>query len=322
MRTAKKVMKKSNLLIWQTEQWEKGFAAASARSYKYGDCNATSFSTWPEDDSDGYKLGIWISRQRGLKKEGKLPSDRVERLEQIGITWNMQEKRSWATRYWETGFAAASAWSAKHGTCNAPGGSTWPENDPDGYPIGSWIRYQRVLKKSDRLSSDRIDRLQEIGISWTPLKEIWEIGFEAAIEWKKSHGNCNPPSKATWPEDDPNGFNLGDWISRQRKKQQSGTLSLDHVRRLEQLGICWYEAENGLSYRDELWEKGYKFAVERSLKYGGCNAPGHTYWPEGDPNGFGLGAWIATQRARRRAGKLSLDRISRLEKLGMHWGGI
>ena len=41
-----------------------------------------------------------------------------------------------------------------------------------------------------------------------------------------------------------------------------------------------------------------------------------------DDNGYSLGAWVATQRAERKKGKISQDRIKQLDELGFYWRDI
>ncbi len=82
-------------------------------------------------------------------------------------------------------------------------------------------------------------------------------------------------------------------------------LSLDELRQtisisiIEQLGVTWDQRYGELARYKE--------------RFGNCNVP--TNWPENTP----LGTWVAAQRYTKKTGKISNERISRLEELGFEW---
>lgn len=78
------------LIGYLTDDWEVGFGAAKARYERYGHCDVPSFATWPEDDSDGFKLGRWIRTQRNNYRAGGLSAERKQKLESIGMTWGIK----------------------------------------------------------------------------------------------------------------------------------------------------------------------------------------------------------------------------------------
>ena len=98
-------------------------------------------------------------------------------------------------------------------------------------------------------------------------------------------------------------FNLGTWISRQRKIKDN--LSQDQIDRLESLGFVW----DPLS---EAWENGFIMLQRFQEQEGHCRVP--TNRKEDD---FNFGAWISTQRKNKDS--LSPDRIKRLDALGFVW---
>jgi len=69
------------------------------------------------------------------------------------------------------------------------------------------------------------------GWSWDPLEDNWKESFEYLKEYVAEHGvaivNVNLQTK--------NGFKLGGWVSTQRTSMQKGTLSVDHIIKLESL---------------------------------------------------------------------------------------
>ena len=82
----------------------------------------------------------------------------------------------------------------------------------DGFKLGNWVSSQRSNK--DKLSKDRIKRLDALGFSWDPFTEQWEEGFRKFLQFQEREGHCLVSQRHR--EDD---FNLGIWVSRQRRKK-------------------------------------------------------------------------------------------------------
>ena len=58
-------------------------------------------------------------------------------------------------------FEALKEYKKKHGDCDVP--HTWSENKQ----LYSWVATQRTNYRNEKLSEDRIKRLEEIGFEWT-----------------------------------------------------------------------------------------------------------------------------------------------------------
>ena len=67
---------------------------------------------------------------------------------------------------------------------------------------------------------------------------------------------------------------------------------------------------------EEQFEKGFQETLLYKEKYGTPNA---TYYYNA-PEGYPLGIWQSYQRNSYRKGKLSPNRIKRLEGIGFKWG--
>ncbi len=77
-------------------------------------------------------------------------------------------------------------------------------------------------------------RLDAIGFVWDPHEDNWEEGFRQLQTYKKRTANCLVPQSYGI-----NGFNLGHWVSAQRRRLATGTLSDQHKRRLDSIGFVW-----------------------------------------------------------------------------------
>ncbi|WP_409371354.1 helicase associated domain-containing protein [Mycolicibacterium canariasense] len=106
------------------------------------------------------------------------------------------------------------------------------------------------------------------------------------------------------------GFRLGQWICNQRTAFRSGALSTERKVRLEALPRWSWAVLAGQ------WEHGLDEAREFGRMHGHTCVPGDHITGES----FRLGKWVRRQRSTYRAGKLSADRVARLEALpGWVW---
>jgi len=69
---------------------------------------------------------------------------------------------------WDRMFAELATYKRKHGDCKVP--RKWPDN----LKLGEWVGGQRKSRMKERVSDDRIRRLDELGF-------VWDIG---AAAWK------------------------------------------------------------------------------------------------------------------------------------------
>lgn len=240
---------------------------------------------------DGYNLGKWIFHQReGYKKE-TLSADRIQKLEAIGMVWDV------LTLQWEEGLAHAERYYKEHGDLLVPNAFTI-----DGYYLGAWIYNQRYAYKKDNLSADRIQKLEAVGMVWNPHEEKWELGLGHAGKYYADHGDLLVPQGYTIE-----GYNLGTWITNQRSSYKKGTLSADKIQKLEALGMVW-------NTTSEKWLEGYTYAEKYYAAHGDLLVPA-TY----NLDGFSLGRWIGTQRNAYKKGVLEAYKIQKLEAIGMVW---
>ena len=105
---------------------------------------------------------------------------------------------------------------------------------------------------------------------------------------------------------------MGTWVHRQRSRKKF--LDAPKILKLEQFND-WVWTGFGIQLVDIKWESGY----EHLLVF--FNEFGHSQVKQNfvSPDGFPLGHWVSTQRARQSNGKLSIDRIDKLNKLSFVW---
>ncbi|WP_328406221.1 DEAD/DEAH box helicase [Nocardia sp. NBC_00403] len=106
----------------------------------------------------------------------------------------------------------------------------------------------------------------------------------------------------------PDGYPLGRWLGRCRREYKAATLRIDRVAKLEALGVDW----DPFSTR---WETGIAALHRFRAEHGHANVAADYRAADGHR----LGEWLAQYRARQRAGKLSVERVTELEALGVGW---
>jgi hypothetical protein len=283
-------------LIWNPLEaaWEEGYQHLVAYKAEYGDCNVPdSYST-----KDGFKLGVWVSVQRqnrrGRKNRNNLPAERIQRLEAIGFIWTTSGRK------WEEGYQRLVAYKAEYGDCNVSS----RYRTKDSFKLGSWVSNQRKDYNKDKLSTERIQRLEAIGFVWDILEAAWEEGYQHLVAYKAEYGDCNVPDSYSTKD----GFKLGGWVSNQRSRYNKDKLSTERIQRLEAIGLIWNPFEVG-------WEEGYQHLVAYKAEYGDCNVSA-LYSTK---DGFKLGGWVSNQRKNYTSGAISDERIKRLEAIGFVW---
>ncbi|WP_377257605.1 DEAD/DEAH box helicase [Phytohabitans kaempferiae] len=132
--------------------WKLGLDHARQYRAKHGDLHVPGGWQAP----DGYKLGPWIARQRDLHRSGRLAAERVAALDALGMIWDANEHR------WQEGLTHARAYHATHGDLHVL--KTYVA--PGGFRLGTWVDFHRQRHAAGRLSADRTQTLERLGVNW------------------------------------------------------------------------------------------------------------------------------------------------------------
>ena len=184
----------------------------------------------------GFDLGKWIAYQRNRRKSGKLPADRVARLEEIGMVWDVFDAR------WETHYRQAKAYFEAHGHLDIP--RTY--RTEDGFLLGLWVAAQRrsqtSVEKGKKLSQAQIDKLSAIGMVWDGTFDAqWSSAYARAEEYYRQNGNLDIPYVYCTPD----GYKLGKWLARQKSakkapgKNSNCIMTTERITKLEDIGVVW-----------------------------------------------------------------------------------
>ncbi len=227
-------------------------------------------------------LGTWVHNQRHNRKVGAISEDRIQRLDEIGFEWEPVEAQ------WNEQYEKLAMYKAKHGNLDAPQRSSTK--------LGLWSNSQRQNRKNGILTAERIRLLDEIGFEWTPRDSVWDEGFNKLLAYKAEHGNVDVSKH-------PN-TELGTWVSVQRKAKSRGEISEERLQRLNEVGFVWDAHESR-------WEEMFRQLRVYKDTHGDLNIPTAS---------TGLGSWAHIQRRAKKNGKLSEEKIQRLNEVEFAWG--
>jgi superfamily II DNA or RNA helicase len=202
--------------VWDTKKhlWDLQIQKLVAYKEEHGDCLVRS--SWHDK-----KLGRWVNRLRDSKRNGSLDTKKIRELDGIGFNWNPRNY----DEAWETQFQKLKEFQKQYGHCRVP--TSWDDR------LNRWVLTNRQSKKKGELSTERLDRLKQLGFIWEAHQQTWETQFEKLLTYRKEHGDCLLPDK--WVTDKT----LANWVGNQRQRRKNETINGDRIRRLDEIGFVW-----------------------------------------------------------------------------------
>ena len=190
-------------------RWENGFEHAR----EYFHARHTLLVPPSYVSADGFKLGDWVANQREKYRAGTLGESQRDRLEEIGMPWELPDP-------WEVRYRLAERYYRENGNLNVPANYV-----ADGVWLGRWLDEQR--KKTDRLTPDQMKRLDALGMNWTGrFDAAWDETLEEAKTWLEREGDI--PMDAV----SRRGHQLRKWLQANRRKAAKGELSPERAERI------------------------------------------------------------------------------------------
>ncbi len=146
---------------------------------RFGHCHVPV--SWPENP----ELGLWLKNQRDYQKKTVLSPHKLKQLDDLGVEWHLKRdkpaksskpgkkkikafegQKSRVNRYlWEQRFTELVAYKKKNGHIDI-----LPKNKSD-KSLFNWIGGQRQNRQKGKLSSDMIERLNQLGFNWKQKKK-------------------------------------------------------------------------------------------------------------------------------------------------------
>ena len=279
-------------MVWNKldSDWQEKYRQAKENYQKHGNLSIDSKYV----AANGEVLRTWINKQLQLYKKVMLSAEKIEMLEGVGIVWDIYSDK------WQKMYQLAEKYYQKYKNLSIPRNYI-AENHK---PLGNWINRQRHAYAKGKLSKDKIELLEAIGMVWNVYNNQWTKMYKLATEYYKTHGNLLVPVSYVTKDNEP----LGKWISKRRGEYVAGKLSQERIEQLESIGMKW-------SLKDDEWNRMYGLATEYYEKYGNLMIPSDFITETGEE----LGLWIKNKRNSYYLGRLSDEKIKLLEKIGMIW---
>lgn len=305
-----------HLIRESTSSWEEAFGRLERWVAERGSARVPQSEGKVPDATGTFSLGAWCTVQRTLRRRGLLSHDREARLSALpGWRWDPREER-----WWEQ-FDALADYVRVH--------NHFPPQSRGRYQllwkgekVGQFVNESRNgYRENGWLSKfpDRVAALESLpGWVWNAQDAEWELHFSQLQRWVAMFGHADPRSG-----DMVDGFDIGKWVAKQRSRI-AGKSYVDHrrggVMRKESLSperTARLRALPGWvdNTREAMWETGYRRLVDYVGTNGGLPAQKLVL-----DDGFTIGGWVATQRERYRRGRLSRERVSKLQEIpGWTW---
>ena len=209
---------------WDLQEiaWRENYATLKEYWELNGHCMVSN-----NELGDDNKLYRWILLQRKDLKKGKLTAERKKLLDEIGFCWDAQEYE------WKSNFKLLEQFVKREGHCDIP-----QKHVEDGENLGKWLNTQRLLQRKGTLEKSRQERLEELGVNWSPRDAVnykkWIHKYKLLVKFKEREGHCRVPQKHV-----EGGENLCKWLSRQKEAHKKGKIDPERYQKLNELGVEW-----------------------------------------------------------------------------------
>ncbi|OQS00260.1 hypothetical protein THRCLA_06093 [Thraustotheca clavata] len=270
---------------------------------------------WPKDVR-GLKLGMVVHSFRRLWLQKKLPKEKTQILDNIGIIWHVPSIT------WSRKLLALKTYRKIYGNAKVSRHFIVPVHD--GWPKEIWhLRLGDVVAMwrcyANALTPDQVQALDSIGFIWELQESEWNRKLLALRTYKQLYGHVDVPKSFIVPEDDiewPDElweYELGKVVASLRQAE----LTPERQAEITSLGFTW-------KYQSNEWAKKLKAFQCYKKIYGDLNIPRHfqvprhdKLWPE-ELWWMPLGQITRQLRARKHKG-LTAERREQLDAIGFEW---
>lgn len=173
---------------------------------------------------DEKRLTTWIGEQRKAYKKEIIDTYKVTRLQGMGISFARLDDQ------FDAACSQLKTWIAGH--------ERLPKSnslDPEEARLARWIHSRRQEYAKDKLSTDRVAKLEEMRIPFSQRDSQFDIAFKQLGTWIDEHSRF-PKQNSSDPEEN----RLATFVNHQRQECAKGKLSQERIEQLESLpGWKW-----------------------------------------------------------------------------------
>ncbi|EAY30960.1 helicase [Microscilla marina ATCC 23134] len=286
---------KARASVVRDKRWLERFEALKAFYAEHGHFRV------PRTSQELSVLCTWLVTQRHYYRKGLASQQHIELLNSIGFDWESKETE----KGWLKMLEKLKAFHTEHGHFRVPHSSEELKE------LADWATTQRHRLRKNKLDSDKVNLLQEIGVSPNDGAEAklldeenrWTKRFNELKEFKSIEGHFQVPT------DKPV---LRNWVGTQRALLKKGKLKPNRKALLDHIDFAWsYKGKTPVL--EQAWEVRFKQLKAFKAEHGHFNIP------KRDSVLGSLNVWAAYQRACFKKGTLSKGRINLLNSIGFVW---
>lgn len=299
----------------QHDTWDVNIAHLNEFKNKNGNVNV------PSHLPEYKKLYQWVKYQIRAEKYGKLSIKKVNQLIKIGVikkdennqhkTENINKKKQ---SKWEEYYIELNNYKIKYGD------TLVPRYNGNYKELGYWVYKQRLNFDKKLLDESKVRKLQKIDFdfeikgrreidAWTEhyneLKEFFKKNNHS--HYVKNYGNAT----------------LYHWVIAQRAVRKKNELSIEKIRKLDEIKFVWKPEKGGnTSTDDDAWLSHLIKLREYKEKFGNTNIS----QVDENPDYKRLGKWLNEQRNYKKGKKqgkrtvyLSEEKEALLNDLDIIW---
>ncbi len=167
------------------------------------------------------KLYHWCKNQRRFYKTRKLAQHRIDLLNKIDFNW-VNSNSTFDQRVKEL-----LEFKQEHDTIHVSQ-VAFPK-DSKNHKLSRWVNEMRRLYNENRLSIDRINKLNKIGFIWNMEDERFSQNLKKLKRFHKQHGHWDVPQAGRTKK-------LGEWVAQVRCR---GLAKKHYVKALNDAGFVW-----------------------------------------------------------------------------------
>lgn len=169
----------------------------------------------------------WLQTKKKKYVQGLLKDDEIAFFNDLGVIWNKYEEQ------WNKAYEEAEKFYNENGHLIIPVKGTLS----NGINLGIWISTQRCEYKQSKLSSIKINKLNQIGMCWSTYDYHWKEKYYLLCDYYKVFGHINLKCNEQYC-----GVKLGMWLSTQRQAYRGNpnySITKERIELLEALNMEW-----------------------------------------------------------------------------------
>ena len=258
-----------------------------------------------EQSKSGMDLKKWLSNQRAYARKRTLSDEKIRLLNEIHALDPYDSKSSTRGKRWEkwlSVYQECKNYYAIHGNTRGIGN----QQSENGVNLRFWVINQKRLYYAGKLSDEKIKLLQEIGALSDHTEkndQQWLASYQKCKEYFLFHGSLNGIEN----EQNDNGINLKQWLSKNKKLYHAKKLSDDQIKMLKEIGA--------LVTNEEYFYQRWLIAYQECKEYYQTNGSFSGIENIKSQLGINLKSWIISNRQKFTRGTLSDEKIQLLQKI-------